>query len=312
MDPYERLIQLSDQIRNADTSEGIAAYISQVGHLVAGLIEEKRLAPHWSNDKDKEEFESLLRKRRELSKTESLWKPHKDTQWGFCEADVVAMKLFEVMMYRWLIEVAEPGAIRTQPYQRLSFQLSGIALNMHGESTEEYQKRKAKMTDKEFADYVHEMSKSRDGDRRPNVAVLKGIRPPDSDTYADACRVLADMLECGGNDGDVENRSRANRDLEHAADCSWIKMRGKQFEFARGQQRAVIKELVDDFKRNGGGVSVEVLEHAANPSGNSFALSHVFRLDGGRAGKHPAWNTIIIRIRQGVYQLVVPIRKKAK
>jgi hypothetical protein len=90
------------------------------------------------------------------------------------------------------------------------------------------------------------------------------------------------------------------REIEHAADFSWLLVRGQRYTFTSRQQARVIAALYESWKasgeRDGSALRAATLGAAADFNGARFRIEHVF-------ANHPALGKILRRTGKGTWAL---------
>jgi hypothetical protein len=97
-------------------------------------------------------------------------------------------------------------------------------------------------------------------------------------------------------------------DIEHALDFNWVRCCGVTFVFTRSQA-IVVAALLDDYRKHGQGLGNEYLLDLID----SEAERSSKRLRDWFGHDHPAWNSLIVSDRKGVFRLdptLKPLTKK--
>ncbi|MCC7146260.1 MAG: hypothetical protein IT443_07415 [Phycisphaeraceae bacterium] len=131
-------------------------------------------------------------------------------------------------------------------------------------------------------------------DRLAQVLLWRSPSPADAQVVADDLDRLALALEA------------VQGDCQYSDDFTKVTWYGKPYVFTKGKQARIVGELIQDWENGGRGLSVDTLAERADITGQlKLNISATFRLKGGRAGKHPAWGTMIRQdpTRKGFYLL---------
>ena len=115
----------------------------------------------------------------------------------------------------------------------------------------------------------------------------------------------ASREEFGGGDGGSgkgtsdESNTGNNVTPTHGDQFDWVKCPHGEFLFTSPNQRHAVRALWEDWERGGLGVN------AAKLCGNAKRdrVRDIFRSDGAN---HAAWETLIVKVKKGVYKLDLP------
>ncbi len=112
----------------------------------------------------------------------------------------------------------------------------------------------------------------------------------------------------------INSRSPATKEKEtvaaqtsHSSDFRSVNWFGHSFTFGSGQQAEIVKMLWEEWEEGGDSICVAEISKRlfkADLRGkySEFRIIHVFRNRKGK-GNHPAWKTMIVSERPGIYKL---------
>lgn len=169
------------------------------------------------------------------------------------------------------------------------------------------------------------------GDRRPTRGVpkyelagqVRQIEPAaDNGLFRTA---LEELIESGelrlephewtGHDGEPTSaecyvlvQPNGGRSVSHSPCFTSVNWFGKRYTFSKGNQAQAIRVLWEEWKRDGHGLSQEMIGSKVESASEQFRLAKVLRKrkKGGGYEQHPAWGTMIQQDGKGVYRLVPP------
>jgi hypothetical protein len=85
----------------------------------------------------------------------------------------------------------------------------------------------------------------------------------------------------------------------HSTDFTTVKWFGTAYTFDDGLQAKAVGELWGEFEKGEHGLSEKTIGERIGSSANNYRLANTFRY-------HPAWGTMIVKVRQGIYRLQKP------
>jgi hypothetical protein len=85
----------------------------------------------------------------------------------------------------------------------------------------------------------------------------------------------------------------------HSADFTTVNWFGTKYTFDDGLQAKAVGQLWAEYEKGGLGLSEKTIGEKIGSNAENYRLANTFR-------GHPAWETMIVKVRQGVYRLKKP------
>lgn len=133
------------------------------------------------------------------------------------------------------------------------------------------------------------------------LRVLMGRDEPSMGAFDDDVATVAEMIEAcaeSQDDGHVGEMSPEASEATHAPDFTSVNWFGMHYTFTKGQAAAV-RALWEAWEAGGHSLNQETIGENANSASDRYRLDVVFR-------DHPAWGTMIRRVKKGVFRLTPP------